>query len=68
MGHSRGGMSASGYLNVVVDCMHNFTDGIAIGAAFTTTAKATAGTVTGKSRVIIGSVTLLNMGCLGILA
>lgn len=29
-----GGLKASGYLNIVVDVLHNLTDGIAIGASF----------------------------------
>lgn len=29
-----GGLKASGYLNIVVDVLHNVTDGIAIGASF----------------------------------
>jgi zinc transporter ZupT len=30
-------ISISGYLNMIVDCLHNFTDGIALGAAFLAT-------------------------------
>lgn len=37
------GLSASGYLNIVVDVLHNFTDGIAIGASFTTAGRAHTG-------------------------